>query len=521
MVRAERLLENKESEDKEQGQNWSILSNLAKSPRQSYIYLTNEKTKHYIEDRLSDNIDIFEQEVKDSAFLELYENIVTEYPILRTVVLKNEDLNSNAYFSSMSKLSDGTYVPAIVCNMSHPETYAFDANENLETLSPVNDRLGTAYFIKRLAFAIGADWKKCAKNVRLNADATLLHELGHAHDFLENYLRPEYEKISGHSRGTEALYYAVKAKTANRTEFQKHGPNPDGQWLRRSSKEWKNYERRLKAMGIDNYDEYRYAVHQYYRDMPDEAYADQFAYNYIIKHYDDYFTIDENEHSGRIFVDKTKEIELDPDFAHILGLKQGLGVEIDRLDEDGKSTKHIKGFLASNMYVGKNVYLYENGDPKNPGEKWRIAEGVSEISLKPIIDENNGDIKHYVFFKDLEGTKYHISRTKEEAMFVDASPTEVVDDLGLKVGEKVQLIKHLTKTDARTMTRQALKAEYPNWLIDGVVKCVGTDEHPNLVIGFRENGYGDPLNLALPPKRKWKTYYMGNYEILPLPNTES
>lgn len=511
MAIGEQLQQHNETQ---QNQDWSILSNLAKTPKQSYGWFTPDNTKNYIKDRLSDNLDVLEQDVGDSAFLELYEDIVDKYPILRTVILEDEDINDNAYFSLTSMQSDGTYAPLVACNMSHPETYAFDANENLETLSPMNDRLGTAYFIKRLAFAIGADWKKCAKNVRLNADATILHELGHAHDFLENYLRPEYEKINGDSRGAEALYYAVEAERANRTEFKKHGPNPDGQWLGRSSKEWRKHERRLKAMGIDNYDEYKYAVHQYYRDMPDEAYADQFAYNYIMEHYDKYFTTDKDEHSERIFVDETKEIELDPDFVHILGLKQGLGVEIDRLDESRKSVKHIKGFLAFNMYVGKSVYLYENGDPKNPGEKWRIARGISEMTLKPIRDEETGNIQHYVFFKDEDGIEYHISRTKDSPEIVDCSPNEMADELGIEVGDKVQLIEHL-ENDARTLDSNKRK-NLLNQIIEGVVLRIDGDRaNDNVVINYQIGNTATGLNY--PPKRKWKTWYVGNYEILPLP----
>ena len=160
MAIGEQLQQHNETQ---QNQDWSILSNLAKTPKQSYGWFTPDNTKNYIKDRLSDNLDVLEQDVGDSAFLELYEDIVDKYPILRTVILEDEDINDNAYFSLTSMQSDGTYAPLVACNMSHPETYAFDANENLETLSPMNDRLGTAYFIKRLAFAIGADWKNAPK----------------------------------------------------------------------------------------------------------------------------------------------------------------------------------------------------------------------------------------------------------------------------------------------------------------------------------------------------------------------
>lgn len=505
------------NESQEQNANNRVFRKLAEATNynsKNFGSYSSENTRNYIKDRFFDNLDILNQDIKDDSFIELYKNITEEYPILRTVVLEDKNIKDNASFTWASFQTKDGYVPKVACNLSHPETYAFGKNTNLEKLS-IYDRLGGTYFIKRLAFAIGADWKECAKNVRLNADTVFLHEFGHAHDFLENYVRPEYKKTSGGFRSAETLYRAVKIRLANFAEYEKRGPNPDGRWIDRSSKDWRKNERRLKAMGIDNYDEYLYAVHQYYRDKPDEHYADQFAYDYILKHYDKYFTTDRSERSERIFVDKEREIELDPDFVHILGLKQGLGVNIDRLDDDRKSVKHISGFLAMNMYVGKSVYLYENGDPKNPGGKWRICSGISEIKMKPVKDEETGKMNHYVFFKDEDGVEYHMSRTGEEPELVNCSPNEMAEELGLKVGDKVQLIEH-QKNDAREMPLDKIK-KIENEVIEGKVIRIDGDRtnNDNVVINYQIDNTTTELNY--PPQRKWKTWYIGNYEVLPLP----
>lgn len=499
------------------GLDWSVLSDLAKNPDkkgQAFGFYTSENTNQYVKDRFSDNIAMLENDVGNEHFVELYKNIMSEFPTLRMVTMSDENIDDNAYFS-LAHSSNGLYMPEVACNLSHPETYAFEASDRLEDLQTTNDRLGTVYFIKRLAFAIGADWKSCAKNVKLNADATLLHEFGHAHDFIENYLRPEYEKINGDSRGAEALYYAAKINRANRSEFKKRGPNPDGNWIGRKSNRWREHEYRLKAMGIDNYDEYLYAVHQYYRDMPDESYADKFAYDYIMCHYDEYFTTDKTELSERILVDEAKEIELDPDFVHILGLKQGLGVEVDRLDGNRKSVKHISGFLATNMYVGKSMYLYENGDPKNPGEKWRICRGISDIRLKPMKNRQTGKLEHYVFFRDDNGTEYHISRTKREADTVDGTPDEMAIDLGLRVGDKVQLIEHLGD-DARNLNQNNFNNTHSSLIEGHIIRIDGKDVRENVVIEYQDS-VNRSVGINYPAKRKWKTWYVGDYEILPMP----
>lgn len=504
-----------ETTDQPNVNDWSIVSELAKNPdydNQSFGAYTPENTRKYIADRFSKNVSVLEKNLQDEHTLELYKNIMSEFPVLRMVSLVDEDTGYNAHFS-LANFENGSYFPEVVCNLSHPESYILELDKSLE-IETQEDRLGTAYFIKRLAFAVGADWKSCAKDIRLNADATLLHELGHAHDFIENYLRPEYERIDGSSRGAEALYYSVLKSNANRAEFRKRGPNPEGKHIGRSSEGWRQYERRLKAMGIDNYDEYLYATHQYYRDMPDEKYADQFAYDYIIKHYDDYFTTNENERGERIFVDETKEIELDPDFVHILGIKQGLGVEIDRLDENKKPIKHVKGFLAMNMYLGKSVYLYENGDPKKPGEKWRIAKGISGMTLKPIRNRNTGSIEHYLLFKDEEGAEYHISRSGEEPEMVSCSPNEMAEELGLAVGDKVQLIEHL-EGDARAIDSNKLK-DVSRRVMEGKVSRIDGDDENEKVEIIIQDGKNN-IGLSHSPKRKWKTWFIGNYEILPLP----
>lgn len=468
-----------------------------------------ENTREYIKDRYEENFKMLEK-LGDVHTLELYEELMNEYPQLRCIKLEDDDIYDNAFFRN----HDPRKSPQ---ELQYPEIHFNFSNQRNYTLNPEDDsRLARKYSTKRLSFMLGADWKKCAKHEHLISDEILLHEFGHAYDFIENFIRPEYNALSGDARGPAVLFAASRKNAMNREEYERLSPTPN--WEARGSGTLKEYEHRLKAMGIDNYDEYCYAINQYYRDQPDEAFADQFAYDYILKHYDDYFSESKDCSDGRICVDKNKPMELDPDFVHILGIKQGLGVSISRI-QDGKMAKQITGHLATNFYAGKSVYLYENGDPKNPGGKWRICQGVSGIFMAPVLDPKTNRLKHIVTFTDQDGTLYHISRTHEEVPVVDASPAEMAADLGLKVGDKVQLIKHLPKKDAREMTEKAVHNNwYPNWPIEGIVKNIDrVGKDTNAVISFQENGVGDQLNLAYPPKRKWKTYYMGNYEIIPLP----
>ena len=77
-----------------QGPDWSILSDLARTPKPNYGQFTPENTKYYIEDRFSENLNMLEREVGNEAFIELYKNVAKEYPILRTVALEEGLISS-------------------------------------------------------------------------------------------------------------------------------------------------------------------------------------------------------------------------------------------------------------------------------------------------------------------------------------------------------------------------------------------------------------------------------------------
>ena len=474
------------------------------------VKLTPENTRDYFNDRYSENLEMLEQ-LGDSHIAEVYRSLMEEYPELRIVKLyDDDDMDDNAFFSGDQDV-DGMHIPIIGFNFSHKEAYTIEKTREFEHRRPSrDDRLGRKYATKRLAFEVGADWKKCVKNKNLTVDEVLLHEFGHAHDLINNFFRPEYDYYADSVR---ALCSALNLSFAERTEYMLQSPDgvfEDG--LGRHSPEWRMSERRLRAMGIENYDEYLYAVHQYYRDQPDEAYADQFAYDYIMRHHDDYFTHDPAQYD-KVYVNREQEMKLDRDFVHILKLHQGLGVEIDKLDDDFNSVEHITGFLATNMYVGKGVYLYENGDHKNCGEKWRICSGISDISMRSTRNEETGEIDSHVFFKDIDGIEYHINTTGEEPEVIASSPEEMMEDLGLQVGDKVQLIEHLprdadyddmidlAKTDSRLeRLREGVVAKSD----DGVmIECLDKD--------------GEPFFLDCQPVREWKRWYISNYEVLPLP----
>lgn len=494
------------------GPDWSVVSNLAKGniiDTEADISTyerrlpDRELVKDYTRDRFSQNLELLEK-VGNQHFIDLYQDLMSEYPQLRMVELHDGYDDDNAGFANMG-MSDSPdfYCPKVLFNFTNSEQYAINTEKEDAEIWSNDERLGRKYSVKRLALQVGANWKKCAKSKKLIADEILLHEFGHAYDFIENYLRPEYDSCPGDNRGAQALYFANKRNRANRDEYLSLGPD--------MGQDFALNERRDRAMGINNREERRYAIHQYYRDMPDEAYADNFAADYIKQHFDDYFTNDKSKQHERILIEKDRPVDLDPDFVHILGLKQGVGVEITKV-KDGKAGDNVKGFLATNVYNGKNIYLYENGDPKDPGQKLRICKGaVSGLELRTNWAED-GQPEHYIFFSDETGARYNISRSGDTPPKVHCSPLEMAEELGFKNGSKIQLLEHLHQ-DARELRLSKVDKKINSILDATVISADGELASDHAIIAYKYEG--KKVRLRYPITRKWKTYYIGDYEILP------
>ena len=73
-------------------------------------------------------------------------------------------------------------------------------------------------------------------------------------------MRLEYENTNGENKGPEALYNARKRDRANRQEYTMRSPDDGLDYLPRSSDKWRQAERRLHAMGINNYEEYIFEI---------------------------------------------------------------------------------------------------------------------------------------------------------------------------------------------------------------------------------------------------------------------
>lgn len=402
-----------------------------------------ENMREYGEDRTEENLRMLEV-TGNERMAELYKNLLEENPQLCVVKLVNEEFDGNAAFNWIAKDKvTGQVIPVLRFDFSHPETYRL---KTTEAWMPRRDdkKAGIRFTMKRLALKMGADWRRCARNTRLASEAAFLHEMGHAHDFIDNFLTPEYMEREGMSPGAR-MAESVGAAAQKVTERRRQGVLSMG----------------VRASKVEG--------EMAYRDMPDEKYADDFSYDYLLDHHDDYFEEESDaprekptrewlrEKLGgkgaseeKVRVAFGREIPMDADFAYIMGLTEGSGIRVEpvlkpekeetpfdlkdgdyglygyeeakRYDEDGNYIpKHGRpanylgmhgkraeeGIIMTTLREGGPVYLREGENPVS------VCGNASWFRYVPSRDAETGRVTTQVYFNDESGMLYKVNRTSD------------------------------------------------------------------------------------------------------------
>jgi hypothetical protein len=199
----------------------------------------------------------------------------------------------------------------------------------------------------------------------------------------------------------------------------------------------KKLRTRFKAMGINSTEELRAAQRLAYREMSSERYADDFAEDYLMKHYDEYFLPlgGKDDGSGRI---RTGEkIGMGRDFAELLGLKTGRQIILEKVAQAGSSNVQIgykiSGFLAKNLKMGERAYINRTGDVDN--QQLMNTSEFTSVSRQRTRDGNR------ILISTGSGAEYRLEMGKERPPLITKSVGDMVRELGLRVGSEVQLMK--------------------------------------------------------------------------------
>lgn len=481
---------------------------------------TVETLRGYRDDRAQANHEMIAR--RDTHLAEVYRDLITRCPNLRNVLVRDENIEHNAFFQRVDIHPDGKrYVPAVHFNFSHPETYL--KPEAMEA----GDNFGFETVLKAIALKVGVQPRDVMQNRKLVTTFVMLHEFGHAYDFDRNFLQPELDKLSGKHRGIKALPAAAEQANKRRKQDLMSMPilgHQEAKTTFKGLQKAKVLGKRLRAMGLDpnNWDEVVLANHRAYRQMSSEAFADNFATSYILAHADEYF----GEGEGRVPQRLDLPMRVRPEDVPLLDMDSGKGVILTQVFRNEKTgnfdppqanTVRHHGFLAENIRVGQPMILHNGSDPYHGGGMRGPA--VSNVLLQ-FYKGTKGRVRSSTVLQSKVGEKdvyYMLEFTGEQPDEINATPEELMKRLEIDAGSQVQLMK-LDQTEKS-------EVRYGEFLVGQLYRpsSWGAGTAP-IEMGHgihlqSKNGRGGNTSAIQRIYRKWKTFYVdtftSTYEIIP------
>lgn len=323
-------------------------SSMNDSPEQ----MEELKYSDYFSDRRSENIDSLECRPK---LRKMYEYAVLRHNHINHVALvDDEELKNNAYFTTSEHRLNGKddkLISSVHFNVMHN----FDNRERQEP--------EVLNLIKKVALQLGADWRDIYKNRDAFDSFVLMHEFGHAADFISTHyipmaesndsvpelLKKAFEKSWGtRKKESESL---IKSKLSIDEMRDKkflplnEDPNDEDPIKRKAIRS--DVRKR-----IDSYNKSQY------RQMADEKKADFFAAEMIRQNYDLFFRPQGVEDNGRNLIEVGKSVNLDlEDWREVIGLHQGDMISATRV------MFNEKGHVVPKLYDGKPMIVEGTYDP--------------------------------------------------------------------------------------------------------------------------------------------------------------
>ncbi len=476
-----------------------------------------------------------------------YRTVVEEYPQLANVRLVDTEIDGNAFFESHAVTKKGEIVPRVCMNFSDIETYM--APREVKE----GDNFGLDHVLNMVALRTGARPADIMRNERLLSTFVMMHELGHALDFKVNFLDPARE--SGLSE-TEAFVSACKADGLRRLGDMMGKPIP-GQVGGDLSETAYAFRHRLGALGIDasNMNEVLEADKVSYREMSSESFADEFATNYIMRHYDDFF---EEPDRSRIRGERVRtqigETLCVSSNMEVLGLRGGRGVKFTLADmipdEERGGFKmapvpgeaSFGGFLNRAVKVGEKMSINLDGDPING----RVDTSTMVLNgyIRYYKDEE-GKVQHETYIQTLDpelssdeirqmsaveflkkSILYKVELTGEEPREIECSVQEMNNNLNIRVGSKIMLMKQALSPSTADIAMVKLGdflggvvTEQPQ--IGRQIVLEESALEPDFRLGTIDPEFmnGGNTSRIVDAFRKWNSYYVRTenslYEVIP------
>lgn len=324
----------------------------------------------YFDDRRADNLEKLASRPK---LQELYKRTFIERPsyIKHVALIDDTNLTENAYFTSIDSTTSKK-ISAVHFNIEHN----FENKEQ---------EPGTQLLIKKFALQLGIDYKEMIQNKNVFDAFVLMHEFGHAADFISRDYTPL--AINGNYSLTESIIESsnisndrYKSEKTTRLINRKRTSFEDLQNMNLlafnedpNSKDPDTRERVRKAVlkRISKVNATRY------RQIPEEIAADFFAREIIIQNADLFFRPHNEPDEGRgLIASGRPSIELDvDDWRDVVGLHSGTKLKMTRVESniDGKIVKKTRngeiditeGVLAPLLLSENSITISKSGDVKD------------------------------------------------------------------------------------------------------------------------------------------------------------
>ena len=489
-------------------------------------HFTHEEVKNYRNDAMLQNIEFMERVGTDRSLKQSYREMMSEYPFLRNVVLDKirsdkpgvpdrEVQNARSCYAYGT--SEGVR-QAVLFNFDNPDIYLPERNNENGDLN------GFYTVIVEIALRVGAKPSEIAKNRALVSTFVMAHEFGHAMDFQQNFIAPEVAKArkAGHKSGIgaialpEALAAHKESRSADLAEML------TGRITTDDRTEMSDIIR-SRYMDLDLRTPEERAIYnkKSYRKCRSENYADTFAMNFVMRHYDRFFYDPRKGEpaNGRVATNLYGETKsINSEILPILDFHAGKHVSTKIIDENGNS-RALDGYLGQSLRLNEPISLNLSGDPADhrKGNEQQLGK-IRNIRMKQEKGPHGSINTFYLIMDNFSTIELKVSGNGE-APDVEVDPSDFLRRYRMGEGSQLSLLKRRVKngqfsavsTGGLLFGRLARNKHATQPIEKGV---------PIYLDGDRNSGAtgGNTSNVKR-FYRRWKRYYVetntSTYELLP------
>lgn len=266
----------------QEGEEFVLIKKTRFANREPYIRLKDGKEISFDAwkaERVKKFKKIFE--TIDNDYARVYAKVITDFPEMKNLEILTGDAEQYQAFC---------FTGGFWQRPTKEEPYSqivIKKSEDLDAGTIPDSRKVSAQIMADL---LGIPFETLKKNMRILKLFIFLHEIGHAHDFENNYFRHDafgFDLVKSANANAEQRYKEMAT-------LPLPGENP-GLGIRFTTAELQQkldrYAPYFNSLGISSVAELISAQDRAYRNLPSEHYADMFAANFLKKYWKKFFKI--------------------------------------------------------------------------------------------------------------------------------------------------------------------------------------------------------------------------------------